>query len=113
MHTRSVFSIVLVSINSYTIENNTNLNRFTGTDKLDNSKRLDLSFNIKNDFLNGTLWSTYEFTKNSNYHFTQGNEKNLSDILGNLRLTNNKFDTLYEFRFDHHNNYMKYHFLCL
>ena len=95
------------SINSYTIENNTSLNRFTGTDKLDNSKRLDLSFNVKNDFLNGTFWTTYEFTKNSNYHYTQGNEKNLSDILGNFRLTNKKFDSLYELRFDPHNNYMK------
>ena len=74
------------SINSYTIENNSNLNRYSGTDKLDNSKRIDLSFNFKNDFLNGTLWTTYEFTNNSNYHYTQGNEKKLSDLLGDLSL---------------------------
>ncbi len=95
------------SISSYTIENNSNLNRYSGTDKLDNSKRLDLSFNIKNDFLNGTVWTAYEFTNNSNYHYTQGNEKKLSDLLGNLSLTNEKYGTAYNFRYDPHNNYMK------
>ena len=70
------------SINSYTIGNNSNLNRFSGTDKLDNSKRLNLSLNIKNDNLNGTIWTAYEFTNNSNYHYSQGNEKKLSDFLG-------------------------------
>ena len=95
------------SINSYTINNNTNLNRYSGTDKLDNSKRLDLSFNIKNDVLNGTLWTTYEFTNNSNYHYSQGNEKKLSDFLGNLSHTKKNYNTSYNFRFDPNNNYMK------
>ena len=95
------------SISSYTIENNTNLNRYSGTDKLDNSKRLDLSFNIKNDFLDGTLWSSYEFTNNSNYHYTQGNEKKLSDLLGNISFNKKKVVASYNFRFDPHDNYMK------
>ena len=95
------------SINSYTINNNTNLNRYSGTDKLDNSKRLDLSFNIKNDVLNGTLWTTYEFTNNSNYHYSQGNEKKLSDFLGNVSYTKKNYNTSYNFRFDPNNNYMK------
>tara|TARA_B100001063_G_C16723462_1_gene534943 strand:+ start:51 stop:1007 length:957 start_codon:yes stop_codon:yes gene_type:complete len=95
------------SISSYTIENNTSLNRYSGTDKLDNSKRLDLSFNIKNDFLNGTVWTTYEFTKNSNYHYSQGNKKKLSDFLGDLSLTKEKYVSSYDFRFDPHDNYMK------
>ena len=95
------------SISSYTIENNSNLNRYSGTDKLDNSKRLDLSLNIKNDILNGTFLTTYEFTNNSNYHYTQGNEKNLSDFLGDLKLTKENFETSYNFRFDPNNNYMK------
>ncbi len=95
------------SISSYTIENNSSLNRYSGTDKLDNSKRLDLSFNIQNDILNGTFWTTYEFTNNSNYHYTQGNEKKLSDFLGNLSLSKKKYDTSYDFRFDPHDNYMK------
>ncbi len=95
------------SINSYTINNNSNLNRYSGTDKLDNSKRIDLSLNIKNDSLNGTIWTVYEFTDNSNYHYTQGNEKKLSDFLGDLNLTKEQYKTSYSFRFDPHNNYMK------
>ncbi|MDC0217226.1 hypothetical protein OAJ70_03845 [Pelagibacteraceae bacterium] len=95
------------SISSYTIENNTSLNRYSGTDKLDNSKRLDLSLNIKNDFLNGTVWTTYEFTNNSNYHYSQGNKKKLSDFLGDLSLTKEKYVSSYNFRFDPHDNYMK------
>ena len=95
------------SINTYTIENNSNLNRYSGTDKLDNSKRLDLSFNIKNDIFNGTIWNAYEFTNNSNYHYSQGNEKKLSDFLGDFRLTKKIYGAAYNFRFDTHDNYMK------
>ena len=95
------------SISSYTIENNSSLNRYSGTDKLDNSKRLDLSFNVKNDLLSGTLWAAYEFTNNSNYHYSQGNEKKLSDLLGNFSLNKNKYVTTYNFRFDSYDNYMK------
>jgi LPS-assembly protein len=95
------------SISSYTIENNSNLNRYSGTDKLDNSKRLNLSFNFKNDILNGTIWTAYEFTKNSNYHYSQGNEKNLSDFLGALNITKDKYNASYNLRFDPHENYMK------
>jgi LPS-assembly protein len=95
------------SISSYTINNNTSLNRYSGTDKLDNSKRLDLSFNIKNDVLNGTLWTSYEFTNNSNYHYSQGNEKKLSDFLGDVSFIKKNYRTSYNFRFDPHNNYMK------
>ena len=95
------------SISSYTIENNSNLNRFSGTDKLDNSKRLDLSLNIKNDILDGTVWTTYEFTNNSNYHYSQGNKKKQSDFLGDFKLTKKNYETSYDFRFDPHNNFMK------
>ena len=95
------------SISSYTIENNSNLNRYSGTDKLDNSKRLSFSLNIKNDILNGTFSTTYEFTDNSNYHYTQGNEKNLSDYLGDFNITREKYNASYNFRFDPHDNYMK------
>jgi hypothetical protein len=95
------------SISSFTIQNNSNLNRYSGTDKLDNSKRLNLSLNIKNDIFNGTVWSSYEFTNNSNFHYTQGNEKKLSDFLGNFSLTKNDYKALYNLRFDPHDNYMK------
>jgi len=95
------------SINSYNIENNSNLNRFTGTDKLDNSKRINVSFNMNNDNFDGTFWQSYEFTNNSNYHYSQGNEKKLSDLLGDFSLKNNNFINSYNFRFDSNNNYMK------
>ncbi len=95
------------SINSYAIENNSNLNRYSGTDKLDNSKRLDLSLNLKNNIFSGTLWGTYEFTNNSNYHYTQDNEKKLSDFIGEMNLNKKKYFTSYNFRYDPHNNYMK------
>ena len=95
------------SISSYTIENNSNLNRYSGTDKLDNSKRLNISFNIKNNVLDGTVSSTYEFTNNSNYHYTQGNEKHLSDFLGDINLSKDSYNASFNFRFDPHNNYMK------
>lgn len=95
------------SINSYTIDSNTNYNRYTGTDKLDNSKRVNLSLNINNKNFDGNLLSTYEFTNNSNYHYSQGNEKKLSDLLGYFDLKIKNSVNSYNFRFDPHNNYMK------
>jgi len=95
------------SVNAYNIENNSNLNRFAGTDKLDNSKRLNMSFNVKSDNFNGIFWSTYEFTNNSNYHYSQGNETKLSDFLGDFNLLNKNYNTNYNFRYDLHENYMK------
>ena len=95
------------SINSYTIETNDNYNRYTGSDKLDNSKRINFSFGIKNDNFNSILSTTYEFTNNSNYHYEGGNEKKLSDVLGDFNLKLNNFENSYNFRFDPHYNYMK------
>jgi len=95
------------SISSYTIENNSNLNRYAGSDKLDNSKRLNLSFNIRNNILNSTIWTSYEFTNNSNYHYTQGNEKKLSDFLGDISLTKDYYKGAYNLRYDPYENYMK------
>ena len=95
------------SINSYTIDNNNNFNRYTGSDKLDNSKRLDLSFNINNEKFRSIIASSYEFTNNSNYHYSQGNEKKLSDLMGEVNLNIGKSISNYKFRFDPHKNYMK------
>jgi len=95
------------SINSYTIDNNSNLNRFSGNDKLDNSKRINLSLNINNENLDATIWQTYEFTSNSNYHYSQGNKKKLSDFLANIKYNKNYFDTNYDFRYDTNNNFVK------
>ena len=95
------------SVNSFTINNNILLNRYTGTDKLDNSKRINLGFDIRNNIFESSLWQTYEFTNNSNYHYSQGNEDHLSDLLGNIKLNKNKLNTNYDFRYDHNNNFMK------
>ena len=95
------------SVNSYTIENNNSLNRFTGSDKLDNSKRLNLSFNINNETLSAAFLQSYEFTDNSNFHYSQGNEKKLSDFLGILSLTKNSIKSNYDFRYDSNENFLK------
>ena len=95
------------SVNSYTIENNSSLNRFTGTDKLDNSKRINLSFSLNNNNFNSKIWQSYEFTNNSNYHYSQGNEKKLSDLLGELNYKKNQYETAYSLRYDPHNDFIK------
>ena len=95
------------SVNSYTIDNNNSLNRFTGTDKLDNSKRLNLSFNINNESLSAAFLQSYEFTDNSNFHYSQGNEKKLSDFLGIFSVTKNSLKTNYDFRYDSNESYLK------
>ena len=95
------------SINSYNIDSNINYNRYTGSDKLDNSKRIDFGFDIKNNLFESKLWSAYEFTNNSNYHYSQGNEKKLSDLLGDIKLEYYNSISGYSFRYDQHENYMK------
>lgn len=95
------------SISNYSIQNNSNLNRYTGTDKLDNSKRIDLKLNISNNIFSADFMSSYEFTNNSNYHYSTGNEKKLSDLLGELKYEREKYSTNYNFRYDQNENYMK------
>ena len=95
------------SVNSFLIENNISLNRFTGTDKLDNSKRLNLGFNIEGNNLNLDILQTYEFTENSNFHYSQGNENKLSDLLGQINYKNDNYSTQYNFRYDHNDEFIK------
>ncbi len=94
------------SNNSFTIKNSSKLSRFTGTDKLDNSKRLKYGITVKNERIKLSLTQLYEFTNNSNYHFEQGNDNNLSDLLGSIEynLINN-FD--YSFRYDVIDEFLK------
>ena len=94
------------SNNSFTIENLRTLNRYSGTDKMDNSKRINYGFSINNNNIELKLAQTYEFTNNSNFHKEQGNEKHLSDLLGSF--TYEKINKLnYNFRYDSHDNYLK------
>ncbi len=95
------------SVNSFDIDNISSLNRYTGNDKLDNSKRVNLEFNVQNDNLDASLFQTYEFTENSNFHYSQGNEHNLADLLGNISYKLGSLNTGYNFRFDTHNDFMK------
>ena len=88
------------SNNIFTIENNYDLNRFTGNDKLDNSKRINYGINVDNGKIKLALSQNYEFTNNSNYHKEQGNNNNLSDLLGNAGYTNNNMNIGYNFRYD-------------
>ena len=95
------------SINSFSKDNFSSLNRYTGSDKLDNSKRLNYGIDMYNENINISLNQYYEFTKNSNFHKEQGNNDYLSDILGNLDYSNNNLKSFYNFRFDTGDNFMK------
>ena len=96
------------SLSSFSITNSKSLNRYSGTDKLDNSKRVTYGFNAKNSNFVADLIQTYEFTDNSNFHKEQGNEKRLSDLLGSLTYDDQKKILVgYDFRVDVDENYAK------
>ena len=92
--------------NDYSIENIYNLNRFSGTDKLDNSKRIVYGISAYTDTFNSSLSQSYEFTKNSNFHKEQGNDEYLSDLLGTIDYYNNN-ELTYNFRYDVNDKYLK------
>ena len=58
------------------------LNRYSGTDKIDNSKRLKYGLKVNNSNFKLNLSQIYEFTDNSNFHNELNNTNNLSDLLG-------------------------------
>ena len=94
------------SNNTFSIENIKRLNRYSGSDKIDNSKRLDYGFEIHNKIINLKISQYYEFTNNSNYHIEQGNDDHLSDLLGEINFTN-LINTNYNFRYDFNDNLLK------
>ena len=94
------------SNNSFSIENFKRLNRFAGSDKLDNSKRLDYGLEISNQKINFKLSQYYEFTNNSSYHIEQGNDDHLSDLLGEINY-NDAYNMNYNFRYDFNDNLVK------
>ncbi|MFL2520365.1 MAG: LPS-assembly protein LptD, partial [Alphaproteobacteria bacterium] len=92
------------SNNSFTINNS--LNRYSGSDKLDNSKRISYGITIDNDILILNLFQTYEFTNNSNFHTENGNNHHLSDLLGSIEYQ--KINNInYSFRYDVNDEYIK------
>ncbi len=92
--------------NNFSLENILAINRYSGTDKMDNSKRLNYGINIYNDNLKFDIYQTYEFTDNSNFHKEQGNVNNLSDILGSIEYEK-EFTINYDFRYDVNLEYLK------
>ena len=88
--------------NSYDIINQNKLNRYTGTDKLDNSKRITYGFEIIKSNIKLNFSQNYEFSKNSNYHYENGNKYYLSDALGSINYNGEKNKLDYNARYDPH-----------
>ena len=92
--------------NDFTLENIYRLNRFSGNDKLDNSKRITYSINAYTENFKSSLSQSYEFTNNSNFHKEQGNDDNLSDLLGSVEYLKSN-EVSYSFRYDLNDEYLK------
>jgi len=92
--------------NDFNIDNVYQLNRFSGNDKMDNSKRITFGLSAYTSNFNSNLYQSYEFTNNSNFHKEQGNDDNLSDLLGSIEyFKKNKLS--YNFRYDLNDSYLK------
>ena len=92
--------------NDFSMENMYQLNRYSGNDKMDNSKRITYGINAFTEVFNSSLSQSYEFTDNSNFHKEQGNEENLSDLLGSLKYLK-KNELSYNFRYNFNDSYLK------
>jgi len=92
--------------NDFSNNNIFRLNRYSGTDKMDNSKRISYGLSLYNEYFRSSLSQLYEFTNNSNFHNEQGNDDNLSDLLGTMEYLN-KNELSYNFRYDLNDSYMK------
>lgn len=86
--------------NNFNIENQNILSRYSGTDKLDNSHRLNYGVNIRKDKIFLNFNQNYEFLKNSNYHSEMGNNDYLSDALADLTYDGIDNNLNYELRYD-------------
>ena len=93
--------------NDFTLENINLLNRYSGNDKMDNSKRITYGLSIFSENFKSNLAQTYEFTENSNFHKEQGNENNSSDLLGSVQYFKNNNNVSYNFRYDSDKSYLK------
>ncbi len=94
------------SNNNFSLDNFSSLNRFTGNDKVDNSKRISYGIDVYNETIKLNLSQSYEFTDNSNFHYEQGNNNKLSDLLGSFEYQKNS-KLNYSFRYDVNENYQK------
>ncbi len=92
--------------NDFSIENVYQLNRFSGNDKMDNSKRLTYGLDSYTENFKSSFSQTYEITKNSDFHKEQGNNDNLSDLLGSVSY-HKRDEISYKFRYDFDDSFMK------
>ena len=86
--------------NSYTIYNSDQLNRYTGSDKLDNSKRLNYGIDFNKDKYKLSLSQSYEFDANSNYNNDVGLKDYMSDLLGEFKFDGDNNDITHDIRFN-------------
>ena len=86
--------------NSYSLLNVGALNRYTGTDKLDNSKRVDYGIDLNKNPISFSLSQSYEFDANSNYNKDVGLKDYMSDLLGAFTFDGLKNDFGHNFRFN-------------
>ena len=73
---------------------------------MDNSKRVTYGINTYTENIKSSISQSYEFTENSNFHKEQGNDDNLSDILGSVAYLNEN-ELSYNFRYDLDDEYLK------
>ena len=92
--------------NDFSIENINRLNRYTGNDKMDNSKRISYGLSTTTHNLKSSLSQYYEFTNNSNFHTEQGNDDKASDVLGTIEYLGSN-EISYNFRYDLNDSYLK------
>jgi len=93
--------------NTNTITNNSNLNRYSGSDKLDNSKRINFAINMQKNNSTLKLSQNYEFTKNSNYHKESGNYDYLSNLLVNYKYEDKLNIISYDITYDPNEDFVK------
>jgi len=86
--------------NEFNLLNALSLNRYTGTDKMDNSKRINYGFEINKDKITFEILQSYEFQKNSNYQKEIGNNDYLSDTISAFKYDNTNTDFFYNLRFN-------------
>ncbi len=84
--------------NSYSLFNNSNLNRYTGTDKLDNSKRVNYGVETKISAFTAELGQSYEFDPKSNFNKDAGLKDHMSDLLGSSSWDGKNNDIGHNFR---------------
>ena len=92
--------------NDFSINNIYTLNRYSGNDKMDNSKRITYGISSYTENVKSSISQTYEFTDNSNFHKEQGNDDNLSDLLGSIEYSDSN-EISYNFRYDLDDSYVK------